>query len=404
MGPDGPSARPVYANYHPVFFGFYSFLHALRSTVVFEVERPYEHVLSRLEECLDYTERLQGWEASPRHAFCRMSHRRYAEVLFFLKAYLRTACKPVASGLRDRPSSPFPTHTRLFLLFADDHAPFGTTLRRACEAEDGRDESICVSWRVYRGVVDYLHSTADLSSALGELLRKTTGLESPAVKVSVLNGLEAAYLNHQRSNMIDWAKANALLAAPDARTGLSLLAQLKFGPSDSPVLANYLKRTYAKLTLDPHEVQLSRVVQQALNGPPDEDPQRDSLARFLFFADCFVPNYLKLFLQFANADRQFQRLADLLVRFGIAYDLVRLNDIELDDFYLQTARTVQALDDQGALRHVEAKLAEKYEEILQKSRAITSNIVLQNASDSDEFDMLDYLLNEDKGEEKGKSR
>lgn len=386
-------AASVYINYHNVFISFYSFAARVRSQILSEPAEPYQYMLDRLEECLDYTERVQKWVLSSElDAVCQLSHRKYAEMYFFYKVYLLSAQKPFKATLEDRSVNRFNTHTRIFLLFASEYPDFGATLNKACVGKStAGGEPLCVSWKVYNDIVSYVHSPNQAFGYLEGQMKEVGSADKLDTRVNMINGLEAAFLNVQNSNMVDWEKVNFLFDSVDFNNGNSLYGQLEFKEPDVDGLANYLKRTYSKLSVDPHEATLANTVQTIMSAEP-KSRQDDALLQLLTAYDRFVPLYLKLFLQFSNNDAQFRRIARILIDNGVSYDLIRLNDIKNDNFFLGLAREVEKMDETNALVHLHAKLNEKYDALKEICKAVTAKSISSAADTLAEFDPMRELL------------
>lgn len=386
-------AASTYVNYHNVFISFYSFAARVRSQILSEPAEPYQYMLDRLEECLDYTERIQKWVLSSElDAVCQLSHRKYAEMYFFYKVYLLSAQKPFKASLEDRSVNKFNTHTRIFLLFASEYPDFGATLSKACIGKStAGGEPLCVSWKVYNDIITYVHSPKLTFGYLEDQMKEIGSADQLDTRVNMINGLEAAYLNIQNSNMVDWEKVNFLFDSVDFSNGNSLYGQLEFKEPDIDGLANYLKRTYSKLSVDPHEATLASTVQTIMSAKPNS-PADDALLQLLTAYDRFVPLYLKLFLQFSNTDDHFRRIARLLVDNGVSYDLIKLNDIKNDNFFLGLAKEVEKMDQTEALVHLHAKLNEKYDALKEICKAVTAKSISSAADTLAEFDPMRELL------------
>lgn len=398
-------ADAQFVNYHSVFFNFYNFLNLIRGRLIYAPERPHHYLLEKMEQCLDYTDELQDWDqVDSLHPFCQMSHRKFAEMYFFFKLFLADQVKSGNFGIEDRQTMPFNTHTRMFLLFSSEYEPFRKALQSECDKTEGFEhKSVCMSWKVYNDMLQYLHTPELAQSYLEERISKTVDFTKTVHKLNLINGLEATFMNLVNSNMIDWSKIGNLFTTEIASKSTTFYQQMFFGPTDLPTLTRFLKRTFGKLHLDPKENNLAAIVQSILNGPRDADPSKDSLKSYMFHLDTFVPNYVKLFLQFAKNDIQFERIAALLIENGISYDLVRLNDINNDHFFDGVADSVRHLTKEAGLDWLRSQLMDKYDLIVQKCKQVTMNTMAIEVEDSDSFDMLDFLINEVGEEQEQKS-
>lgn len=396
--------KAVYVNYNGVFINFYSFAARVRNQVLSEVEQPYQFMLDHLERCMDLTEKLQHWvDADKTDSVCNMSHRKYAEMYFFYKVYLIATEKPFKAGLADRAGNNFNTHTRIFLLFASEVAEFGSTMNKFCgEQSYVSKEPLCVSWRIYNDIITYLRNSDQAIGYLTEQFKKIGDFDSVDNRVNMINGLEASYLNTQNSNMIDWEKANFLFDSIQLG-GDNLYQKLAFKKQDIDGLTNYLKRTYSKLIVDPHETTLAKTVQNIMNSK-GRGHGSDALLDFLMVGDQFVPLYLKLFLQFSVNDDQFRRIAELLIDNDISYDLIRLNDVKNDNFFMSLAKAVQGKDEPTAIKNLHDELNLKYEKLQLVCKAVTAKSFEKSATTESEFDPFAELLEDYSNEEEVKKQ
>jgi len=386
-------SKAVYYNYHLIFRNFYSFLNLLRSEMLYEEENKYQFLLNQIEQCMTYTQDKQGWDDETHfHPVCQLSHRKYAEMYFFYKVYLIANEKPFTTSVNDFSSLGFNTHTRVFLAFVSQNADYDTAMTKACASEDNKIQSICVSYNLYSKMMSYLHDSEDFLGTLTTRVQDIAGLEYPNTKINVLNALEGCYLTIKKGNMINWAKIDNFISSVYYSRDENLYRKLKFEKAHLKELTNYLKRTYSKLMVSPEEQVLAHAVQAILNGPENEVPHLDSLKKFLFIQNDFIPNYLKLFLQFANTDKQFERIARLLIDNGVSYDLVKLNDISEDDFYLGTAKRLKNMSVEGALKDIMDTLSQKYKEMTRFSQKVMENSLKHEVNSGAEYDEIDNLL------------
>lgn len=379
----------VFTNYHRVYFSFYTFLNVIRREYKEDKENVYHYVLERLEQCLDYTEKKQNWDdAKSTHALCHFSHRKYAEMYFFYKVYLIQSKKPFASGINEHSMLRFNTHTRIFLLFAHEYSPYQLTLNTICEDPQQADESICVSWKLFNSLMNYIHSENLPLGHFQDQVQKLKNLDNVNMRINIINALEAVYMVAKpgRINMVDWEKVMFVFDFFRMNKQSKLHNMLEFKKEDKGQLVNYLKRTYQKLTVDPHEAVLARTVQEIMNGNQDSNPDKDSLLTYLHFANEIVPFYIKLFLQFSTKDAHFERIAQVLIDNKISFELIRLNDIDDDDFFISLASSLQdAESDKQALTMIHRRLKEKYGLLLEKCQAVTESSFLHE-SGNDDFD------------------
>jgi hypothetical protein len=389
--------KPVFANYHQIYFSFYTFLNVIRREYKEDRENVYHYVLERLEQCLDYTEKKQNWDdAKTASPLCQFSHRKYAEMYFFYKVYLIQAKKPYSSGINDHSMLRFNTHTRIFLLFAHDYSPYQLTLNTICDDPSQADESICISWKLFNSLMNYIHSPNLPLGHFQDQVQKLKNLDNVNMRINIINALEAVYMVAKpgKINMVDWEKVLFVFDFFKTNKESKLHNMLEFKKEDKGQLANYLKRTYQKLTVDPHEAMLARIIQEIMNGNQDSNPDRDSLLPFLRFASEIVPFYLKVFLQFSTKDEHFERIAQILIDYKISFELIRLNDIDEDDFFMSLAHSLEdAESDKQALTMIHRKLKAKYELIMEKCQAVTeSSFIHESGNDDVDSDPLDDVL------------
>jgi len=339
---------------------------------------------------------------------CHFSHRKYAEMYFFYKIYLIQANKPFTSGITEHSMLRFNTHTRVFLLFAHDYSPYQMTLNNICDDVQQSEESICVSWKLFNSLMNYIHSENLPLGHFQDQVQKLKNLDNVNMRINIINALEAVYMVAKpgRINMVDWEKVMFVFDFFRMNKQSKLHNMLEFKKEDKGQLANYLKRTYQKLTVDPNEAMLARVVQEIMNGKQDVNPDKDSLLTYLHFANEIVPFYLKLFLQFSTKDAHFERIAQILIDNKISFELIRLNDIDDDDFFISLAENLQDVDsDKAALNMIHRKLKQKYELLLEKCQAVTESSFLHESGNDDfDADPLEETLVEIQQEQQEMSR
>lgn len=173
---------------------------------------------------------------------------------FFYRLFLTEQVKSGHFGIEDRQSMPFNTHTRMFLLFSSEYEPFRKALQSECDKSEGIDSrSVCMSWKVYNDMLQYVHTPELAQSYLEERISHTIDFSKTVHKLNLINGLEATFMNIARSNMIDWSKIGNLFTTEIASKSTTFYQQMFFGPTDLSALTRFLKRTFAKLHLDPKE-------------------------------------------------------------------------------------------------------------------------------------------------------
>ena len=392
-------AKAVAVDYHRVYLQFYQFVGHLRRVLVNEVHSPDEFVLLKLSECLELTRRTQQFASEVAgDSLCKFSHRKYAEMLFYYKAYLLGNNK-LAVPLDSSAEGSFNVHTRNFIAFSRSNGLFQRVLTQGCP-ERG-DLPICVSKRFFDEVLVYLSdddtSKEGLERSIGELRDR----QSTATKINVINGLEAAYLFVQHSSPVVYSKFSQFF-----EFGLSPKSPLKgllsFGEGDRDGLAQYLSRTFKKLTISEHEVHLAKIVEAVLHySTSGQSGAKDTLESFLVFGGHFVPYYVKLFLQYTVRDEHFALFADLLVRHGISVELIKINDSQDDDFYLSFVQRTKDLSKASLLTDgaalLRGALREKYSEVFQLCEESTRDSLMNTplVADQEDEDMLSLLLKMD---------
>ena len=396
------NSQAVTANYYKVFLNFYTFLAHIRRGIIQKINDPHSFVLKNLEGCLKYTQNRDSWDSeNEQHEVCKFSHRKYAEMLFFYKSFLVSA-KKTDFKFDEHIDKSFNVHTRQFLVFSQHNGVYEKVLSDQCTNDD--QLAICVSWKLYNRVVAYLQNSETSENSLVSYVQNLKSIGSAFAKINAINGLEAAFLHSQQSNPADYSKHSTFLSF-NLNDDTPIKRLLRFNSEDEVELARYLDRTYKKLTLLPEERNLSILIQTIFSGKEDlENPRDDTLLSFLMHADIFVPFYLKLFLQYATTDDHFRRVARVLIKHSISMELVKLNDITKDDFFLSFVSLVsdlptEQLKEQG-FRLFHTKLQKEYEKVILLCKTITTKEIqadlLAQGDEELDLDLLgDFVLEEE---------
>jgi len=315
--PINPTPGATYFDYGPMFMNLYNFLNTLRAEMLTSVGDPHEYVVQKLEGCLEFTETIAQFTPEHANTVCKLSHRKYAEMYYFYKAYLLEKSKPAAGPLTPYADRTFDTHVRLFINFAQAES------RHLMTEECGRNSKtpICVTWNLFSQLLAYLHHVNLRSDYLVEVVR-ALDWANPSTNFHVLGALESVYYNAEHSNIKEYSKLLGLIEAMSA-SGVEIL---NFGPSDVPALALYLKRTYRKLIFSKQEEHVAQAVREILASSTHSDLAQDFFGTFLVFGDVVYLDYIKLFLLLASTDAEYTRIAEVIVKAKGGKTLIRLND------------------------------------------------------------------------------
>lgn len=392
-------AKAVNAPYHRVYVQFYQILSHLRRGAVSASDNPHEFVLRKIEECMEVTDSQETFvEVANLRGHCVFSYRKYAEVLFFYKMYLLHAKKPVKLTFEGSTGHRFNVHTRIFLVFASENQDYSHLLNLNCEIMP--KEAICISWRLYNDLLTFMRSPQVTYAAFEQQLAKYGEVEGADNRINLFNGVEAAYFHNQAANMVDFSKFVRLFDVEDVDTASGLGKALQFVKGDEKKLARYLSRTFKKLELSAVEQNVAKFVYRVLQGPESLDHDKDSLATFLWYNGRLVPFHLKVFLQYATKDAHFERIARLLVNYGISSNLVTLNEMKKDSFFAGLVNQLAETKEADQERFVYNILQAEYKKTLKECRTVTSNSVLnQLAGEQSVLDMLGGLDLEEEEEE-----
>lgn len=383
-------AKAVNADYYRVYLQFYQILSHIRRSAVQINEDPHEYVLHKIEECMDIAEAQQNWvEVGLLRGHCLFSHRKYAEVYFFYRMYLY-AVKKVGQPLQQfKKGDQFNTHTRIFLAFASENSDYSYQLNTNCPKLS--QEPICMSWLLYNEMLAFMRAPmmtdADFNAKLGTVLN----VESIDARLNLFNGLEAAYYHNRRANMVDWARVIRIFDAEELDTQNGLGKALQFRKGDEQKFARYLIRSFKKLEIHKNENAIAKFVVSVLDAPEHEDKRQDSLSTYLLYNDRIIPFYIKVFLQFAIKDAHYERIARLLIKYGLSYNLVSINDVSKDDFFFDLYSKVSEMPDEQVSKKVHELLQAEYAKNFKECIAMGASKVMDVISDSALLDMLDGL-------------
>lgn len=384
-------AKAVNVDYYRVYLQFYQILSHFRRGNLKIIENPHEYVLRKIEYCMTVAEAQQGWSnLGKMKQNCLFSYRKYAEVLSFYKIYLLATKKNVKQELQlSTKGEQFNVHTRMFLVFSNSNAQYGQLLDLNCKAFP--TEPICVSWKVYSDILSFIRSNGALYSEFARKIEQLPNLNKPETKINIFNGLEAAYLFNKRSDMINWSVVselfstdNQLAVAQGKATGFAKI--LKFEEADTDVLTTYLIRTYKKLDVSVTEENLATAIYGIMEGEEESSDKDDSLTTFLLYNNRIVPFYIKLFLQYSVKDEHFKRIAQLLIKNNINSDLIAINDIDKDAFFLSFAKETAKMTQHEAIHHIKDKLKAEYAKIYKECVAVARQSVSRVIEEDPVFD------------------
>jgi len=383
-------AKASNADYYRVYLQFYQVLAHIRRSAVQMNEDPHQYVLHKMEECMDIAEAQQTWvDTAGLRGHCLFSHRKYAEIYFFYKMYLYSV-KKVGQPLQQfKKGDKFNTHTRIFLTFASENSEYARQLELNCPKL--ADEPICTSWLLFNEMLSFMRAPMMSDEEFGSKLSHILKVDTIDARLNLFNGLEAAYYFNRRANMVDWARVYNIFddENPNAKTGLAHALQFRKG--DEKSLARYLIRSFKKLDISKNEQAIAKFVVSVLEGSESASNKDDTLKAYLLFDDRIIPFYLKVFLQFAVKDAHFERIARLLINYGLSYNLVAINDVEKDFFFQDLYLQVSQMKENEVPDQVMKILQEEYAKHYKKCKAMSVSKVEEIVSGSDLMDMLDGL-------------
>jgi len=387
-----------FVDFHRIYTQFYAFLIHVRNNVILETEDSHRFVLNQLEQCLYMTQITEKFiRPSEEDPVCKFSHRKYAEILFFYKAYLintKALSIPLDSNLPDQ----FNVHTRSFLGFTISYSPYKNVLYTECTATP--TYPICVSQSIFETTIRYI-SDKDAKDEIvfNEISRISSTGTSGTTKLNILNGLESAFMVAKKSNPVSYSKLEFLLQSSYGNES-TLKKALTFKNEEADYLTEYLIRTYKKLEVTESDDNLSRVIQSILiSGGSDAKSFGEVLQHYFLYKNVFFSSYLKLFLQYTVKDEHFAIFAQLMIVYKVSVELIKMNDMESDGFFLEFGPLMKNLDGNTPADLIEGsskirqKLINRYEDILKLTESMASNSIKETFDDVDDF--LDELLNDD---------
>jgi len=379
-------AKAVNVDYYRVYLQFYQILAHLRRGDIQAFDNPHEYVLLKIQECMiiaDTQESIVPLADLSTH--CQFSYRKYAETLYFYKMYLLQTKKQVGRGLLEFEHD-FDVHTRMFLTFAFQNPAYTNVLNLNCDLNPDL-HSICTSWKTFKTVLSYVHTEKMLEHDLNTQLAKiATG--SPANKINMFNGFEAAHFFSRFSNVAQNYKLNQLFATEGVNNEEGVGQLLKFVERDEEALTRYLSRTYKKLTLEPVELKIFDFVSKVLSSEETGQVGSDLLINFLYFIDRVAPFHIKLFLQYAQTDADFGRLARVLINNDISTNLIAINDPAKDEFFRLLVSDVSKLHQSAVADHVFVAFNEEYAKTLKQCKSVAQSNLLSFLNDPTLLDVL----------------
>lgn len=379
-------AKAVNVDYYRIYLQFYQILAHLRRGDIQAFENPHEYVLLKIQECMIITEFQESVvPLGDLNTHCVFSYRKYAEVLYFYKMYLLDTNKHVGRSLLEFEHD-FDVHTRMFLTFAFQNPSYANALNLNCEANPNL-HAICTSWRTFKTVLGYVRTEKMLEHDLNtQLALIATG--TPANKINMFNGFEAAHFFSRLSNVVQNYKLNQLFATEGVNNEDGVGQLLKFVENDEEALTTYLIRTYKKLTLEPVELKIFDFVSKVLSTEETGDVHSDALLAFLYFIDRVAPFHIKLFLQYAQTNAHFGRLARVLINNDISTNLIAINDPAKDDFFRKLVIDVSRLPQEAVADHVFTTFQEEYAKTLKQCKSVAQTNILSFLNDPTLLDVL----------------
>jgi len=373
----------TYGDYNLVYLNFYNFLLRIRVEINDEVLDPYTLVYTKLNDCLQYTSRIEMmYNHEELKNLCVFSHRKYAEMLFFYKTYVIVNDKPGHFDLAPFPTADFNTHVRLFLSFMNQNSNFSKSFAALCNQSE---ESICKSWDIFEDILYQLSTFKTAGVKFTAPVYKKIDHESFKDQMSVVNAFEAISLVYVKSNNKDYEKL--IRNVKYTHNGRVVIID------DAESLADYLARTFRKLEFTHNEIAVSSVVKSILAN-------RETLIPFLKYSDNLFFDYIKIFLLFANSDAEFKLIADLLVENQI--DLAKLafiNSPDHDTFYSEIISGINALADNrkeisDQATYLRSKLQERYSLITGICTSKAAQDLVNSKNDVEELDELSSILDD----------
>lgn len=381
----GDDSLTSYFGINRIFSTFYSFVLTVRRNMKMKPTNPHQHLLDQIEYCLKYTEEKYEWiQKGMFDPICQFSHRKYAEMYFFYLTYLDQSNILYKSVFNDSEGIGFNTHTRLFMVFSVNYPKFNEFLIAHCN-EEGNKRSICVSWKIFTALKTFVTSTKSLKSNLEKLLQQIRERNNVNVKFNMINGLEAMRLVAENGKGLNWSKVLSLFNfsqnEEEEKSEISKL--MSFEDKDAKKLAHYLNRTYKKLTISSNEVQIAKLVQSILSTLEDKN-NKTFIDEYLTYSGQFMPDFLKLFLQFSVKESQFLEIAKILIEKKMTYSIISINDSSKDSFYAEITNYVSDKSDEHGLIYLRKRLRDRYSSVNDQCLSLTSEtfdkfVKLQNA-------------------------
>lgn len=378
--------KAVNVDYYRVYLQFYQILAHLRRGDIQAFENPHEYVLLKIQECMIITDAQEAIvPLSQLRTHCVFSYRKYAEVLYFYKMYLLQTNKRVGRALLEFEHG-FDVHTRMFISFAAQNLAFSTTLNLNCETNPDL-HAICTSWNTFKAVTGYVRNENMLEHDLnGQLAAIAAG--TPASKINMFNGFEAAFFFNGHSNVAQNYKLNKLFATEGVDTNEGVGQLLKFVADDEQALTLYLSRTYKKLTLEASELKIFDFVSQVLASEETGQVGSDVLINYLYFIDRVAPFHVKIFLQYAQTEAHFGRIARVLINNDISTNLIAINDPAKDEFFRGLVADVSKLPQEKVAMHVFDTFQKEYMNTLKQCKSVAEDSLLKFLGDPTLLDAL----------------
>lgn len=394
-------ARATNVDFYRIYLQFYQIVAHLRrgGMQAQAFDNPHDYLLFKITECMAITEENSAFIAlHDLNTHCVFSYRKYAEVLYFYKLYLIRTKKEVSKSMVEHQRE-FDVHTRMFLSFAYHNDNYRMLLDNQCQ-DHPELKTICVSWSIFKSVINYLHN-ADMDSNLlkAQMSRVATG--TTANKINMFNGFEAAHFYSRSSNVKDEAKFLDLFKTEGVDNKESVGELFAFTPSDEKELARYLSLTYKKLSFDRHEITIIKLVNYVLET--EEGGNSDALILYLTFMGRVAPFYMKLFLQYAQTDAHFARLARVLINNEISSNLVAINGASKDSFFRKLVEEVDGMEQSDVPMFVLNRFQEEYAKTFQQCQKVAVNDVFTFLNDDEFMEMLGEDIPLDQPSEKNVS-
>jgi len=180
---------------------------------------------------------------------------------------------------------------------------------------------------MYTIIMDQLSNPKIAKLEFSDSVFTSLNVNSFLDKMSAVNALETVSIAVKKGNIKDYEK---LIFGVDFKVNGQ---ELVFTNLEVEQLARYLKRTYSKLSYSENERPISHLVQIILSTETNPVSSHDAFESFLKYGDHIFIEYIKLFMLYANTDKEFRRIAEVLISKNIDVSkLAFLNSPDHDKF------------------------------------------------------------------------